>query len=132
MRQATRRSARPRTPSRASSAADTARRSRHHPQIKAPPTDQRAITRRHTMSTQTINVGVQGMTCGHCVRSVTEELTALPGVADVQVELVNGGTSKVTISATEPLADEDIQAAVEEAGYAIAPPRSLILSLIHI
>src|SRR5665647_2339428 len=57
---------------------------------------------------------------------VTEELTALPGVTDVQVELVNGGTSKVTISATEPLADEDIQAAVEEAGYAIAPPRSLI------
>jgi len=51
------------------------------------------------MSTQTINVGVQGMTCGHCVRSVTEELTALPGVTDVQVELVNGGTSKVTISA---------------------------------
>lgn len=78
------------------------------------------------MSTQTINVGVQGMTCGHCVRSVTEELTALPGVTDVQVELVNGGTSKVTISATEPLADEDIQAAVEVAGYAIAPPRSLI------
>ncbi len=78
------------------------------------------------MSNQTINVGVQGMTCGHCVRSVTEELTALPGVTDVQVELVNGGTSKVTISATEPLTDEDIRAAVEEAGYAIAPPRSLI------
>lgn len=78
------------------------------------------------MSTQTITVDVSGMTCGHCVRSVTEELTAIDGVTDVAVDLVNGGTSTVTITATEPISDEDIAAAIDEAGYAIAPPRSLL------
>ena len=78
------------------------------------------------MSTETVNVNVAGMTCGHCVRSVQEELTALPGVTDVHVDLVSGGTSQVTITSTEPLSDEDVTAAVVEAGYSIAPPRSLI------
>ena len=78
------------------------------------------------MSTQTISVGVQGMTCGHCVRSVDEELRALPGVTDVRVDLVSGATSQVTITSTEPLGDDDVRGAVEEAGYTIAPPRSLI------
>ena len=78
------------------------------------------------MGTQTINVGVQGMTCEHCVRSVTEEVSAIPGVTDVSIELVNGGTSRVTISATEPIGDEAIAAAIDEAGYVIAPPRSLL------
>jgi copper chaperone CopZ len=76
------------------------------------------------MSTQT--VAVQGMTCGHCVKAVTEEVSALPGVTDVAVDLVNGGTSTVTITAAEPVSDEAIAAAIDEAGYTIAPPRSLI------
>ena len=76
------------------------------------------------MSTQT--VAVQGMTCGHCVKAVTEEVAAIPGVTDVAVDLVNGGTSTVTISAAEPVSDEAIAAAIDEAGYTIAPPRSLI------
>ena len=76
------------------------------------------------MSTQT--VAVQGMTCGHCVKAVTEEVSAIPGVTDVAVDLVNGGTSTVTITAAEPVSDEDIAAAIDEAGYTIAPPRSLI------
>ncbi|MCL3861630.1 heavy-metal-associated domain-containing protein [Actinotalea sp. K2] len=78
------------------------------------------------MSTQSVTIDVSGMTCGHCVRSVTEELTALPGVTDVAVDLQTTGTSRVTITATEPLSDEDIAAAIDEAGYAIAPPRSLL------
>ena len=78
------------------------------------------------MSTQTINVGVQGMTCGHCVRSVDEELRALPGVTDVHVDLVTGATSQVNITTDQHLDYEDIKAAVEEAGYAVAPPRSLL------
>ena len=78
------------------------------------------------MSTQTISVGVQGMTCGHCVRSVDEELRALPGVTDVHVDLVSGATSQVTITSAEPLTDDAVRGAVEEAGYTIAPPRSLI------
>ena len=71
------------------------------------------------MSTQTVNINVTGMTCGHCVRSVQEELHALPGVTDVDVELVSGGESQVRISSTEPLADDDIRDAIVEAGYQV-------------
>lgn len=78
------------------------------------------------MSSQTISVGVQGMTCGHCVRSVDEELRAIPGVTDVKVDLVSGATSQVTITSDEPISDDAIKGAVEEAGYAVAPPRSLL------
>ncbi|GAA4622312.1 MULTISPECIES: heavy-metal-associated domain-containing protein [Cellulomonas] len=69
---------------------------------------------------------VDGMTCGHCVSSVTEELTALPGVEDVQVELVTGGASPVTVTSQGPLDDAAVSAAVAEAGYAVTPPRSLL------
>ncbi|HRA49853.1 heavy-metal-associated domain-containing protein [Actinotalea sp.] len=78
------------------------------------------------MSTQTVTLGVAGMTCGHCVRSVEEELRTLAGVTDVQVELVSGATSTVTITTDQPLADEDVAAAIVEAGYAVVPPRSLL------
>ena len=78
------------------------------------------------MSTQTITLGVAGMTCGHCVRSVTEELRSLACVTDVQVELVSGATSTVTITSELALADADVAAAIVEAGYAVVPPRSLL------
>ena len=61
---------------------------------------------------------VTGMTCGHCVSSVTEELSELPGVTDVQVELETG---RLTVTAAEPLGADAVRAAVEEAGYALAP-----------
>jgi copper chaperone len=70
-------------------------------------------------TTGTVTVSVAGMTCGHCVRSVTEELTALPGVTDVRVALTTGATSTVTFTAAEPLSDEDIRAAIDEAGYQV-------------
>ena len=57
------------------------------------------------------------MTCGHCVASVTEEIGELDGVQDVAVVLETG---TVTVTSTRPLARADIQAAVEEAGYALA------------
>ena len=63
---------------------------------------------------------VAGMTCGHCAASVTEELQELPGVGEVDVDLVAGGTSTVTVTSTQPLDDESVQAAVEEAGYQLA------------
>lgn len=72
------------------------------------------------MSTQTITIDVAGMTCGHCVRSVQEELRAVPGVTDVHVDLVTGGTSQVTITADHPISDDDVAAAIDEAGYTIA------------
>jgi copper chaperone CopZ len=57
------------------------------------------------------------MTCGHCAASVTEELGELPGVDEVNVDLVAGGTSTVTVTSTQPLDYDAVQAAVDEAGY---------------
>ena len=67
----------------------------------------------------TTSVTVQGMTCGHCVNSVTEELTELDGVTAVDVDLVSGGTSKVTVTSDAPLDDATVRAAVDEAGYQV-------------
>ena len=61
--------------------------------------------------------GVDGMTCGHCVASVTEEIGALAGAENVTVELVKGGTSQVTVTSTSELDRTLVAAAVEEAGY---------------
>ena len=60
---------------------------------------------------------VTGMTCGHCVASVTEEVTELDGVESVDVDLATGA---VTVTSTEPLERDAVQAAVEEAGYQLA------------
>lgn len=67
-----------------------------------------------------ITIQVTGMTCGHCVNAVTEELTALPGVTAVDVDLVAGGTSRVTVSSDQPLSGEQLRAAIDEAGYQVA------------
>ena len=64
---------------------------------------------------------VTGMTCGHCVASVTEELSELAGVEAVDVVLESGpGPSAVTVTSTEPLDEDAVRAAVEEAGYQLA------------
>ena len=65
-------------------------------------------------------INVSGMTCGHCVAAVTEELTALEGVQAVDVDLVAGGVSPVTVTAERELSPSEVQEAVEEAGYSIA------------
>ncbi len=57
---------------------------------------------------------VQGMTCGHCVQSVTKEIGALPGVRGVDVELDSG---RVTVTSEQGLDREAVRAAVDEAGY---------------
>ncbi|MFF7989211.1 heavy-metal-associated domain-containing protein [Kitasatospora xanthocidica] len=67
-----------------------------------------------TESAPTSVFQVTGMTCGHCVSSVTAELTKLDGVTDVAVDLATG---KVTVDSTRPLADADVAAAIDEAGY---------------
>ena len=53
---------------------------------------------------------VSGMTCSHCVSSVTEEVTKIPGVTDVQVELTSGA---VTIASESGVDESAVQAAVE-------------------
>jgi copper chaperone len=59
---------------------------------------------------------VTGMTCGHCVHAVTEELMRLAGVTGVSVDLAGGGESKVTVTSDVPLATEAVAAALDEAG----------------
>lgn len=66
------------------------------------------------------DLGVTGMTCGHCVSSVTEELSALDGVQSVDVKLNVGGVSTVTVASSSALDPAVIRAAVDEAGYSLA------------
>ncbi|MGI8306605.1 heavy-metal-associated domain-containing protein [Saccharopolyspora hattusasensis] len=60
---------------------------------------------------------VTGMTCDHCARSVTEEVSKINTVSDVSVSLPTGA---VTVRSSEPVNDADVRAAVEEAGYELA------------
>ena len=57
-----------------------------------------------------------GLTCGHCARAVSDELLALDGVLDAEVEVVNGGLSVVTIVTERDLTDDEVTAALVEAG----------------
>lgn len=60
---------------------------------------------------------VTGMTCGHCVASVTEEISKIDEVTDVAVELSTGA---VRVTSTTPLEEARIRDAVTEAGYQLA------------
>ncbi|MER6177418.1 cation transporter [Streptosporangium sp. NPDC001681] len=62
---------------------------------------------------------VKGMTCDHCVSSVTEEVTEVPGVTGVTVDLATG---LVTVDSDGPIDEAMITAAVEEAGYEVVAP----------
>jgi copper chaperone len=62
----------------------------------------------------TKNYTVTGMTCAHCVASVTEEVQEIPGVEDVVVVLETGG---LTVTSAEPVDDAAVKTAVEDAGY---------------
>lgn len=68
----------------------------------------------------TTTVGVTGMTCEHCVASVTEEVSAYEGVTGVSVDLVPGGVSRVTVTSIEPIAYANLDAAIQDAGYQLA------------
>jgi copper chaperone len=72
----------------------------------------------HTATIQT-NVSVSGMTCGHCVSAVSEEIESLAGVENVEIDLNAGGISTVTITSTQELSPSDIGEAVAEAGYLV-------------
>ena len=78
------------------------------------------------MTTQTYRV--TGMTCGHCVAAVKEEIGELDGVTDVSVDLIAGGTTPVTVTSDRPLDDDEVAAAIDEAGYGLAGPRDLPLA----
>ena len=61
---------------------------------------------------------VTGMTCQHCVHAVTEEVSAVPGVDDVSVDLDSG---QLTVISNDEVPFAAIASAVDEAGYAVAP-----------
>ena len=66
-----------------------------------------------TTSTATLTFVVPGMSCGHCVAAVTDEVTALPGVTDVAIDL----DTKAVVVHGGALDDSAIRAAIVEAGY---------------
>lgn len=68
----------------------------------------------------TIDISVEGMTCQHCVNAVTEELHAIESVESVDIDLVVGGKSTVHIATSKDVPSDQIAAAIDEAGYAIA------------
>jgi copper chaperone len=70
-------------------------------------------------TTTTTTYTVSGMTCGHCVSAVSDEVSRLPGVRDVVIELVPGGESSVTVTSEAPLPAQAVRDAVDEAGYEV-------------
>lgn len=67
-------------------------------------------------ATATATFTVSGMTCGHCVASVKEEVSEIPGVSSVEVDLETGRLVVVSPDAVDPAAVRD---AVDEAGYTV-------------
>ncbi|MEO3925632.1 heavy-metal-associated domain-containing protein [Micromonosporaceae bacterium B7E4] len=57
---------------------------------------------------------VKGMTCSHCVSAVSTEVRAIPGVTEVNVDLASGA---LTVTSNDPVDQEQLRAAVDEAGY---------------
>ncbi len=59
---------------------------------------------------------VSGMTCSHCVSSVQAEMSQIPGVTEVQVDLTHG---TVTVTSDRAIDATAVRAAVDEAGYTL-------------
>jgi copper chaperone len=66
----------------------------------------------------TATYSVAGMSCEHCVKAVSGELLKLDGVSAVQVDLERG---VVEVTSDHQLAESDVAAAVDEAGYELVP-----------
>lgn len=70
----------------------------------------------HDNTTHDNTYTVTGMTCGHCAMSVSEEVSAIPGVHDVAVDHASGS---LTFTSDDPVSREQVAAAVAVAGYAL-------------
>ncbi|WP_078107879.1 heavy-metal-associated domain-containing protein [Arthrobacter sp. SRS-W-1-2016] len=64
-------------------------------------------------------VNISGMTCGHCVASVIEEITAIDGINGVDVQLNKGGISRAVVTSSENLDPAEVSEAVAQAGYTV-------------
>jgi copper chaperone CopZ len=69
------------------------------------------------MMTMTKTVRIEGMSCEHCTAAVAEALRAIPGVADVRVDLA-AGQARLTLNV--PVADTIVTAAITDIGFAVA------------
>jgi copper chaperone len=89
------------------------------PGITVPHTDVSADSTVNPINDDAVNTvyKVSGMSCAHCANAVTEELTALTGVASVQVDIAAG---TVTVRSAHALLEDDIRTAIDEAGYELA------------
>jgi copper chaperone len=67
--------------------------------------------------TSTATYTVSGMTCEHCVASVSEEVLEIAGVTGVDVDLPTG---TLTVTSDRPVSEDDVRAAVDEAGYEVS------------
>ncbi|MFF7634226.1 heavy-metal-associated domain-containing protein [Kitasatospora sp. NPDC008050] len=67
----------------------------------------------------TVTYTVTGMSCGHCEKSVSAELSGLQGVTEVAADAKSG---TVTVSSEQPLEVADVRAAIDEAGYELVGP----------
>ena len=65
-------------------------------------------------------IDVEGMTCAHCVKAVTSEVSAVDGVLDVTIALGEAAPSAVTVVSADGLDEAALRAAVDEAGYTVA------------
>lgn len=61
-------------------------------------------------------IKIQGMTCQHCVMSVTKALGSIPGIKNLKVDLAKG---EGTFENTQNVPLQKIRKAVEEAGYKV-------------
>ncbi len=68
---------------------------------------------------RTVELYVEGLTCGHCVASVTEELAEVSGVLNTEVILNSGGLSKVTVVTDTGVEDNALAEAIAEAGFTL-------------
>jgi copper chaperone len=64
--------------------------------------------------------GVEGMTCSHCAKRVTDASNILENVSDAQVQLVPAGSSTVTVATDRLLLPSTVRTAIEEAGYTVS------------
>lgn len=67
-------------------------------------------------TTRTTTITVDGMTCGHCITAVQQEVGQVPGVLGVDVDLATGAVAITSEGELDPTA---VTAAVDEAGYEI-------------
>lgn len=70
--------------------------------------------------TKEVKYGITGMTCGHCVHAVTEEVSALTGVSEVKIDLIKDGQSVMTLTTENGVDFDQVKEAVAEAGDYVA------------